>query len=528
MDTGVIMKYLKTTTLFLVFYVANALADAPDLVIVPDGNVAPGVVVTEPNNPVYDATKGLTDQEYMLKRNFIHEGYQQRTYEEACKDNSRLCRGKELDHKFLGVDPSMITALSKAYALVIGAMDTKLKTNIKEDKTDVKKEYNDYCRFIAVGTETVGTAMQALEQKHITEMPSSESTLQRDALYKAALSHKSRAKTAKIQTVGWGSTTACYAFMLTKGVTIKSVGIKLAGAGLLTAFFHNEMSIYDDAYEEIKQIADSLPQKGACNPITETSCYCAQTETKNDLRYCVSPLLKQVHGEQDYVATCIDDKLESDVSCQCELTNTCFDSKLKKITEELKLASAHNGEIFNPLEAISKGNLRAASIDGNSGLKQAATRAQDLMNQIARKYPVNLKNPLNDAEEKEALTLEKAGIPKNLSNLFAQASSPSNSGNYISKFNQLNHKKPSPTGSELEYVSDDKDRSTKKNNQGNDSFDFFKKFGDKAKATTPKDNYLYFSQKAEKEAQINQNKSEDIWNIISRRYQLAKDHLLDL
>jgi len=150
------------------------------------------------------------------------------------------------------------------------------------------------------------------------------------------------------------------------------------------------------------------------------------------------------------------------------------------------------------------------------------------MNQIARKYPIDLKNPLNEIEEKESLALEKAGIPKSLSDHFAQAASPSNAGNYVSKFNQLDRKKPSPTEKELEYVSENTDRSAKKNNQGNDPFDFFKKFGDKSKAAKPKDNYLYFSQKAEKEAQINQNKSEDIWNIISRRYQLAKDNLLDL
>ncbi|OFZ24307.1 MAG: hypothetical protein A2381_04740 [Bdellovibrionales bacterium RIFOXYB1_FULL_37_110] len=524
------MKYLITLIIMsLVFNISSVQADgtAPDLVIVPDGNVAPGVVVTEPNNPVYDATKGLTDQEYMLKRNFVHPGYQQRTYDEACKDNSKLCRGRELDHKFLGIDPSMITALSKAYALVVGAMDSKLKTNVKDENTDVKKEYNDYCRFIAVGTETLGTAMQVLEQKHINDMPSTESTIQQDALYKAALAHKSRAKTAKIQTIGWGSTTACYAFMLTKGVTFKSVGIKLVGAGLLTAFFNNEMSVYDDAYNEVKQIADSLPQKGACNPISETSCYCAQAETKNDLRYCVSPLMKQVHGEQDYVATCIDDKLESDVSCKCELTDTCFDSKLKKITDDLKLASAYNGEIFNPLVAISKGNLKAASIDGNAGLKQAATRAQDLMNQIARKYPVNLNNPLSEKEEKESLALEKAGIPKNLSDLFAQAASPGDTANYISKFNQSDRKKSSTPEKDLEYVSEDKNNLAKKNNPGNDPYDFLKKFGDKSKEAKPRDNYLYFSQKAEKEAQINHNKSDDIWRIISRRYQLAKDNLLD-
>ena len=316
--------------------------------------------------------------------------------------------------------------------------------------------------------------------------------------------------------------------MLTKGVTIKSVGIKLAGAGLLTAFFNNEMSTYDDAYNEVKQIADSLPQKGACNPISETACYCAQAETKNDLRYCVSPQMKQVHGEQDYVATCIDDKLESDVSCKCELTDTCFDSKLKKITDELKLASAYNGEIFNPLVAISKGNLKAASVDGNAGLKQAAARAQNLMDQIARKYPVSLTNPLSEKEEKESLALEKAGIPKTLADQFAQTAPPSGSENYISRFSPIDRRKSDSAEKNLEYVSSDKDNLARKNNQSNDPYDFLKKFGQQPKDAKPKDNYLYFSQKAEKNAQINNDRSEDLWKIISRRYQLAKESLLDL
>ncbi len=308
-----------------------------------------------------DTRSNFTDDEKEIVDNYLHEGYIQRSYDEKCKENTetyKACLGQDVDPKFLGMKSSMVKALSKAYSMIIVAgaggdlETTKDNENLTSDKngeaeaTSGKKEEEvdntDYCKYIAAGTEAVTLVQTQMSQSDLNKLPTNQETFQKDQLYKAAENHNNRAKTAKIQTGGWGATTACYGAMIARpGISATSWSnlLKLGAAGLLTTFFYNEIGAHEKYRDKVKEIADGLPGKGDCNPVTQIDCYCAQEETKNDPKYCMGPTANYVM-EKDLPTVCLDDSLEADPSCRCLSTNSCYDKMFEENIAALNLGRA--------------------------------------------------------------------------------------------------------------------------------------------------------------------------------------------
>ena len=330
-------------------------------------------------------------------------------------------------------------------------------------------------------------------------------------------------QTAKLQTVGWGATTGCYAFMLTKGVTVKSVGLKLAGAGLLTMFFNKEHKKHAEASKIVKEIANKLPSKGDCNPVTDTVCYCAQAETKNDTQYCMAQILAKHKHNNQYVVTCIDNKLQSDPACNCLTTNTCFDKKFEELTAKLGLASAYNGQAYKPITNMSRGYLTSGQVSG-SALSNAAINSKNILKKIKDKFPSNI--TLNSSQEDEAKAIESMGVPKNIARLMAakpmSAKAKANMKRFKSRSYASNYLTKNSGTKALKYVGGRKTRHQKENSQGFK----FPNFGKKKKQR--KEGALVFTPLAKvRKADISLDKSRPIWDIISGRYRKSAWKQLD-
>ena len=546
---------------------------------------ADGAMIATPGGPKEGTQLNLTDAEKRLSDEFVHDGMALRKQEELCAklDDPSACRGNEPDSKFMGMDSNMVMALSKAYTMIVGAMggagggiamkkdgppmkDGKVQhvdpnakgvkeTTVKnadgsktvthtdsdgvstsqdfdknnkpgEKTTEGKdqKDRQDYCKYIAVGTEAVAMFQSQMTAKNAS-IPASQDTAQKEILYKAARTHQDRAKTHKTQFVGWGATTACYGAMFATGAAF-SVGnvLKLAGAGLLTKFFKEQADLNEGYYKKVKGIADQLPGKGDCNPITEKDCYCAQQETMNDPAVC----LPQLHSNQvalgNYRVACIDANGKADPKCTCIDAQACLDRKIMNELKPFGIGTAFNSAALRPISNLSNGQLTGSDLAsaGSGSLAAYNKRALDSVNSKAP-------NPgaLNANQQKAVKALVDGGLAPKLAAIVAKQPVTGAARAATSRFRGgrfgrggVGYKGVSRTkrGSVLNFSGG---RGGKGKRRAKKSANPFARFGKKKAKASRSGKVLNYQNKALQSAQINKNKDRPIFENISRRYQVS-------
>ena len=405
-----------------------------------------------------DNTSNLTDQDKQLSENFVHQGKANRLIQEACAgDKAAICNGQEGKHKFLGMDPGMIKALTQAYAM-FGAMGgdsflplSKGKSDAKTDgaaKTDAAKtdkaaekagdktadkagekagdkagdkkdeKASDYCKYIPVATEGVATFTQKSTTSDLASQITNGETTQKDSFLKVAKSHDNRAKMAQIQSMGWFGGAACYGVSAATGTFAvdKNLIIKMGAAVLLGTFYQSEVSANKKYAADMRRLADSLPGKGDCNPITDKLCYCSQPETESDPQYCIKQLhTKKIAGDS-YRVACTDNMMKIDPTCSCEARNECFDGFLEaKSQGVLGLGSGYVNSPFKSVRSLTRGELEGGTLSGKSFDRTSAI-AKKALNELGSRFD---KVPLNGAQKSVADALISKGIPANVASLMA-------------------------------------------------------------------------------------------------------------
>ena len=409
-----------------------------------------------PKNSI--SSGNLTDQEVQLKENFIHQGLANQIITEKCSgENASVCSGQEGKHKFLGVDTSMVKALSQAYALFgvsaggsfgsiskgkgalakeagdkksdtptteasSGKTDTTEKSSKSDSADKADKKANDYCKYIPAATEGISTAVQMANSKELSAGETGNGdTAQRDALLKAAKSHDSRAKMAQIQAAGWFGGAACYAVNVATGkfAMDKNLIIKMGAATLLGGFYQSEVGVNKEYADKTRKIADSLPGKGDCNPITDNLCYCSQPSSQNDPTYCAKGLSKKAIAATSYRIACTTDQLKIDPTCECEKNNTCFDTYLEIQGEgALELGGlGYSNSPFKAVRSLARGELlgstlNTSSTDGTSAIAKRGLR------EISSK--MNHNSNLNKDQKSMADAMISRGIPANVAAMMAE------------------------------------------------------------------------------------------------------------
>ena len=570
-------------------YYQNALANPsvqPGAVIQPS---AAGAMIATPDGPEQNIQLNLTDQEKKLSEEYVHDGRALRMQEELCGElDPSACRGTEVDNKFMGIDAGMVMALSKAYTMVVGMMGvggggglamekgpkpdkdivkgdkgvktstttttqdgvtTKVEVNTNADgatttnttttdpdvkggepQTDTKtegkeeKDGQDYCKYIAIGIEAVAL-FQSQQSGKVANIPANQDTAQKEVLYKAARSHKDRAKTHNLQFVGWGATTACYVGMIL-GPAAASTGniLKLAGAGLMTWFFKEQADHNEEYYKKVKGIADQLPGKGDCNPVTEKDCYCSEETTMNDPAIC----LPQFHNNKvklgNYRVACIDANAKVDPKCTCIDADACLDKRFMNEIKPFGFGTAFNSAATRPLSNLARGQLTAGDI------ASARNGSQNAFNQNGlSKIASQAGNPggLNSGQQKTVQDLNKLGMPPKLAAFLAK--SPTNSritangrrfrGGFFGRSRSGNRSFGTRKRRNVLNFRGGGGINKKKRRR-NKVPNFMSKFNKKGKSKK-RGKVLNYQDKAMRSAQINKDKNRPIFEIISRRYKVS-------
>jgi hypothetical protein len=476
----------------------------------------------------------LTDQERFESTIFIHEGKSNRIKKEECAklENPEACRG-DAEAEFLGVDSSTVQMVAKAYTLVLGFMggtfELKGEASADTAKTTEKKETEtteDYCRFIPIATEAIAFFQQSSGQQLINEAPQTQGSKQKELLFKAAKAHEERAKSAKIQTTGWGAAAACYAVYIASGQVVVDWKVLLkAGASIfLAAFYKSEADAQDGFADEVRKIAEKMPGEGDCNPHTDKACYCAQEETKFDPRHCLPEVHKRPVAESSFRVPCADINAKADGQCVCLSTQSCFGSKFFTDIKGAGFGQFATSPVGRDLGRLVNGELTGANLNGSSS--QRLARAKGLLNKslVGKK----IKPAPNSGSAKGARGIEKFGVPKRLAALLASAPTPKGARANLAKFSGLRQgsgnlanvsKKARQKNRELRFSSASGLKGKKSGKKSRNNLSFLKKLrqGKKGKKRG-KNKVLKFALEAQKNAQISKRPSASIWNIISRRY----------
>lgn len=512
----------------------------------------------------------LTDQEKILSETYMHDGRSNRILEEACKNGSKkdldICNGQDPNRS----KATMMKALSQMYTLVVSSipdMDSietsypseedasksvakpkkpapegdQAATDAKPDEAAEESDtVHDYCRYIASGTEAVALFQQQLAQQDIG-MNLNEDSAQRQALEKAYLSHKERAKTAKVQYVGWGSTTACYVAMAWKpmatgGASWKTY-LKTAAAATLTAYYKGVVDDQESYMSKVNSIKDRLPKAGDCNPVTNKDCYCSEPSTQYDPTYCMDKIREKQIAENSVYVSCLDENLKVDEDCSCDKTDSCYSKKFLNTLSSFEGAGVLPANAFKSFNSLTNGELINGQLTGVPDSQLLA-----IANKALKDKKINIKSkvPLTNDQKEVFEGLQALGLSKDVASSLASVPYSKEASANTAKFGGSNAKnvvkanykssKGRSNSKVLTFSGGSGINAPKQKSKNSNDFNFNKmldKFKKKS-AKTNNGNVLKFAERAGNNAQITKDSSRPIFDIISRRYRVSGWKKLEL
>jgi hypothetical protein len=490
--------------------------------------------------------QNLTDAERIMSDEFVHEGKADRILKENCRDDNRsACEGRQDPNAkgILGIDPGTMEMMAKAYSMIVGfaggdftktvkAEGDATKKGAEESKTaeTEEKSQTDYCRYIPMGIEAMAMFKQMSAQNQIQEMPSSSGSRQRDTLLQAAKSHDERAKQAQIQATGWTATTTCY---IGFGIFVNKdwkYWLKLSGSALFTTYYWDSVDRHKSDANDVRKIANKLPSKGDCNPITDRLCYCTEEATKNDPDFCMPEIRdRYVDKMAEFTTPCINSKGQTDVACECRDSDSCFDRKIENSLRGVGFSTSDLQGI-RPVQELSRGSLSSA------GFNQAKKTNSALSNRIRKNFGTKLSEfakskKLTPKQQADADQLAKQGFPRPMAEILSSAPlSPGaekklaemKNGNFGTGTNNTQASSYRSNGSSIRTSGGSglDARPGTEEGPGNDFSDIMNKLnGEDGRETASGGQVLRFAERAQNAAQITKREDTFLFDIISHRYQ---------
>ncbi|OIQ19623.1 MAG: hypothetical protein BM556_03820 [Bacteriovorax sp. MedPE-SWde] len=422
------------------------------------------------------------------------------------------------------------------------ALNDKHEKANKDAEKKEDEEMEDYCRFVAMGTETIAMFQGKSDQDFIAETPSRTETAQVVALQKQSRAHGARARNVNTQVVGWGATTACYTAMMIGPASVTSWQnyLKLGASMLMWRYYDWEKGEHEKAKGIVDSVAAKLKGAGDCNPVSDRDCYCSQPETMNDVKFCMPQIRARTGNSQDYQLSCVNENLQQDPQCQCVADNTCLDKTIRTNMESMHIpATATNN--LNPFFEMTKGVKKPGSgqFSVNSGSNKLFAVAKGLLRDNADKVNIPL-GKLSKDQTEAANKFVEMGLPLKAAKGLASMKLNANAEKNLSKFKGSSNRRYSSyrgkrykrrgKSNTLRFSGGKGISKSKSSGKSRDQYsNFLKKFGKKGKKGSKNNsNVLKFAEKASRSAQITKDKSEDIFRIISRRYQVTARKRLDV
>lgn len=493
----------------------------------------------------------LSDGDKTLSETYEHQGYTDRAKEELCDkaqhgdttewynttnetESVNPCeQSADKIDVLWGITPQTAEIMMKAVAMVFQMGSSyKVKTTTPPVEaggkpTEKEEKKDDYCRYIAMATEAVAMAKQQIDQA-TNKLDDTDDTSQVEALYRTRESHTSRASNSKIQAAGWGLTAGCYTVQLAmnaasmvKAIDIIIMSAKIGLSTFATIFYIRSIARHEAYADAINDIIKEMPKKGECNPITENHCFCAEPETMNDPEHCAANIRQRQIAQGKRVA-CVDSRGQGDPNCNCLTSNSCYDKTyMNMLGGGVTFGNSAEKVAGKNVAELSRGNVGALIASGETGaqnaLKKVLRKSKSLIGKLPRSKSLNSRN------KSIAREIAATGIHPRLAALAASVKTPPGAKKFASKFrDQIGSGKFDPSKYKKKRnrtIRLSGGRGLRGNLSSNKRR---KKKGNKAqKITSKKGNILSYAEKAQQSAQISQRPEKNIFQIISRRYQIS-------
>lgn len=481
----------------------------------------------------FDEGKTLSPEDEQAAKDYIHKGKTQKKYDEMCDEGrggySDICTNNRTafeEGSSMAKLEQLMPVVLKAYSLIMSF--TQLKGAKGEDGSDGENK-PDYCAMLAGAGEAAGSLyMQTKNQTDKNNFQNTPSqTKQAASFYTLAKAQKNMAKTSKVQAGTWAAVGACYGVMLaTKSISGDwKVYAKLAASVLIAGFYLKKAKAHKERAKILEQMAKDLPQKGDCNPFTDTTCFCyedssASSDPTNYQKFCIPrPLLARSKNNDAFV--CADKDGKADLECKCKKTDSCIDKTLKVGAIKLGANPTLLKDPLASLRPISQGL-------GTGNLAEPTRRNLAFANSKLKEFkePADLKNKIKLNKDQVALakTIAKTGIPNGLAAAIAAqkpGAIPASLNNNLKSGNLLGDDgKRNAFKNKNKFVRG-KNAPTKRSSKSNSR---------RRKRRSKKSNasILDFAEKAAREAEIVKDSSKGIFDIISYRYKMSAWNTLEV
>ncbi|MDA8794016.1 hypothetical protein N9N67_12275 [Bacteriovoracaceae bacterium] len=302
-------------------------------------------VYSESEEEAFLKTQSLTDEQHKVSQEYLHMGLHDKKVKEICGENndSDYCTGnaQAWSSGTFATFERMIPVASSMYSMMIVSGAKKIGYMETHKGVEHHKEVMDVCGMAPTAVDMATKATAAGMQKHTNEQVENQSTgfAQVDALHATAKTHEENQKMAKVQAWGWGIAAGCYAATMAygnsgatgvsiKGSDARKIGVRLAGATLLTVFYKKKADVHGAHIEAINQEIAKFPKKGDCNPYTQTLCFCREDSSKHmDPQNYMKVCLPKDYGDKARMfapLSCVDQHNRPDPTCQCNQSNSCI------------------------------------------------------------------------------------------------------------------------------------------------------------------------------------------------------------
>ncbi|MBT4790874.1 MAG: hypothetical protein HON90_04835, partial [Halobacteriovoraceae bacterium] len=395
-------------------------------------------------------------------------------------------------------------------------------------KTETK---TDYCGYITMVSEAATTAYTALQNQKTEQnfQGSKPEARQAASFYAIADSHKTMAKSAKVQYQVWTGTAACYtayALQATYQGDWK-VYAKLAASVFIASYYKKKEKAHKEREKILNQMAQELPQAGECNPFTNRSCFCAEessltADPANYQKFCTPQALANRNATGD-AFVCVDANKNIDAQCKCASSNNCIDKRLKIAGINLGLNPTVLKDPLATLKPISSGF-------GSAGLNAAAARNLALATKTLKSFKPKKPVSLNNAQKEIAKSLFKNGIPKSSAAYLSKVKTTPKASSLV-KSSGFSGGRLNSRSAKTKRIASKKGKfqigssgARKSNRRSGNPFSRYKK---KSKRASNSPYIEDFAKKAERKAEITNDHSKRIFDIISYRYKMStwKDFL---
>lgn len=382
-------------------------------------------------NSTFSEAGNLTDQQVKQSKDFVHEGIKDQVVTEGCNslDNCQVEDDGQLERVIGQVYTTALPAiLSQFKSSDSGSSKSSKSSNDTPKETqnadsaaenstnqggESAKDQTDWCMIAAMGYEMYAMVFQEKMQKDKSKTAEEIPDPQLRTLVNLRETHKARKKSATYQATAYGTITACYALMLSQSwLTLGwDTGIKMGGAALLTTLYIKKADKHDKLADKVQTVINALPKSGACNPWTQSSCFCEEPTSKD--RYPAEYQEVCVLNGGDFntpkmamgcAATDANGKVTYDEQCRCKQTNTCVSAKISAFTPTLSGATNLMQQMKAGVELLDSGFYDEAKL--NTYSTQTAAMGSKLARQITNPNP----EPVNLTNEQKKVAKELAGL----------------------------------------------------------------------------------------------------------------------